>query len=121
MIRQSSWLLGLTLALHGCSPTEKMKKSCEASIKGGLINPETAEFFEFDEVSKEAFIRVSMANNQSSATPEQLRANLSRYWDEEIIGKGSKAFVFRYKAEGRLGNKITQQALCLADDKACVC
>jgi hypothetical protein len=114
-------MLTLMLALYGCSPTEDMRKSCEASIKGGLLNPETAEFFEFDEVSKEAFIRVSMANNQSASTPEQLKTSLARYWDEQIVGKGSKAFVFRYKADGRLGNKITQQALCLADGTSCVC
>lgn len=109
------------LPLLGCGQTHHAEQLCEGYIKKQLINPETAQFFEFKELSKQAWVDVSMSHwNYTGAEREQAIRNLEQMWDRTASG-GTKVYTLRYKAQGRLGNTITNFSMCTAKKDACYC
>lgn len=56
MYVRSLWLFALMLpVVQGCgpaSPEQIAQRTCENEIKGQLLNPETAKFFDFSEIDK---------------------------------------------------------------------
>jgi hypothetical protein len=92
---------------------------CEASIREKLLNPETLEFKDFAPAS-EAQAKALLG--------EILGEEAMRFADMDVVLKGARAtkpnsemFTVRVRAEGRLGNTITEQNLCLADAQSCEC
>lgn len=119
MVRLST--LVVLACLAGCSDAHHAQDLCESYVKQQLINPETAQFFEFKEVSEQAWLDQSMSHwNYTGAERQQAIRNLEQMWDEGAR-KGIKAYSLRYKAQGRLGNLITSFSLCTANKDACVC
>lgn len=103
-------------ALTSCSSTAE--RLCRAQVSETLINPETAEFRDFGEISYEELRRRVGANLlalQRVAPPGpsgELRAP-----------EGVAFYGFRLRAEGRLGNTITSNQVCAvpAEGESCQC
>lgn len=88
----------LCLPLAGCASKEE--KLCKAQIEASLINPETARFSDYrDLTSKEI-----QASEYWSYLPETMR---------HVIPKAGASYVtLKVRAEGKLGNVITSHRFC---------
>ncbi len=121
---------------------------CQASIRSSLINPETAQFFEFESTSPERYImyfeekasehaKESMASlnvgssltgvyaDYMAAEKERIAASAVReavsQERQKISENASKIFTYRVKAEGKLGNTITTTNFCVVSSNSCEC
>ncbi len=115
--------------LSGCSNISPDEKLCRAEISAGLMNPETAEFHEFAKLSEPSAIEVFHefrskayktkfpALQFNDAVMKQVSANQVTYW----IKEGGYWASLRVRAEGRLGNRITDNYLCMGNHEACQC
>jgi hypothetical protein len=122
--------------------------SCKADILGNLLNPETAQFFEFVPVGRESYLEAYRAMLDSEVRDEVSKMNVGAGLEgvfaqgmaasaEAIISKnvyegvdkerarlGSEdlqTYTFRVKAAGKLGNVITSNEYCSAKGSACTC
>jgi hypothetical protein len=127
------------------SPEERQ---CQASIKASLVNPETAEFFEFQTTSRERYLSkfeenlraeltesVSVsgagsglsgmyAQGMAAATEGIISKHVREAVSSErsrLSGTGLAVFSYRIKANGKLGNVITSTQLCVVGDNRCDC
>lgn len=123
-----AYLLGGIL-LSSCSNISPDEKLCRANISSGLMNPETAEFYDFAKLSEPTAIEVfhefrsnayktKFTNLQfNDAVMRQVSANQVTYWNKE----GGYWASVRVRAEGRLGNRITDNYLCMGNHETCQC
>lgn len=97
-------VLPLALLTTGCG--NKVQKLCEANVKEQLLNPETVDFRDFQ-----------------SLTPKQVKEDetysylsTSEFFDMTLEGVKERNFhTARVRAEGQLGNKVTNTAVCATD------
>jgi hypothetical protein len=104
-------LLYLPLLLSACVTKEqKVQRMCEANFKTTLLNPETAEFHDFKQVSadevKESFL-LSLTGRSLA------RDNWQDIVNDKKAEPGSTYYQMRVRAEGAIGNKVTKPLLCL--------
>jgi hypothetical protein len=101
-------------------------------VKETLLNPETAEFFEFEQSVEEGFklgVLTSetkkweeIAGDWYSGRDEFVATEAAKAAKERVNSLGSaKFYSLRVKAEGKLGNKITSELECAVKDGGCEC
>jgi outer membrane murein-binding lipoprotein Lpp len=96
------------LLVAGCASREE--KLCQASVRETLLNPETAEFSAFAPIDAKQMAEDEMLSFTKKLMADQLPDQQSHYQ-------------MRIRAEGQLGNKITEVKLCginTSKDR-CVC
>lgn len=122
------------------------EQQCRSAIKASLINPETVEFFEFAPVGREAYLS-EFRDNLRSALDESVSDSGSGLYGvyargmaaarEGIISKHANestheernrlaaeklnTYSYRIKADGKLGNTITETQYCSANSRSCLC
>ena len=115
------------LALSGCA-VASADRQCKAAVKEGLLNPETLEWRDFRAVDREEFVarmfalsrqRTGYEGEIPQSMVEEHSARFGRVYDG--IAEGGALYGVRVRAEGRLGNTVTQEQLCIVNDDGCVC
>lgn len=118
-------IFSITFSVFLTSCGSKSEKICLSSIKDNLINPETAEFFEFSDISMEKFGQLTGDRNSSSyegSAADVVRSETSRILKEKMADFPNATFhSVRVKADGKIGNKITQNMLCVSLPEGCQC
>jgi hypothetical protein len=123
----------LLLALSSCSKAQdilldKSESLCRAAIREKLINPETAEFYDFKPGVKTAYgnsvLRNSMDEFQRQYPGMDGQAILLMAL-QRVMDYGNKRDItfhsIRVKSAGRLGNKITSEMQCASSLSSCDC
>lgn len=123
---RSLLLCALVLPLaQGCGPVppeQIAQRTCENEIKSQLLNPETAQFFDFTEIDKGTYkanvLPVIRAENNFPA------GDLLVDFERMDADSSDHVYRVRTRAEGPLGNTITNIAYCrrasdLLDDCKC--
>lgn len=101
----------LIALLGGCASSEQ--RLCEAEIKSTLINPETADFYDFHQISDD-----DLAKSELYSSIKNVVAPVK---EGDRVKPGSTFYEFRMRAEGELGNTITNKVFCVADPKKTEC
>ena len=128
MKTRSQGVLGVTLVSFACSAlsacgVDARAGLCEAHLRERLLNPETLEFKDFAPAS-EAQAKALFAEMYGEVLGEDafrfvsLESFLKQF---RATKPNSEMFTARVRAEGRLGNTITEQNVCLVDAKSCEC
>jgi hypothetical protein len=126
-MKYTAFSLSLLLILSGCNYFGGDKKLCEQTFTEKLINPETAEFMEFNNISKDeasillAGIMIKEAGVDGEDSSEDFQPAIKNLYAYEALENISGFYTMRAKAEGRLGNKITSNELCLVSEGKCEC
>ena len=121
MIRGAAISL-MALGAAACGSTENM---CKSAVTSTLINPETAKFYDFSELSDAAYVSKFVAAARQSNDPSLQM--ITEGVTEGLVAKshvehpGLKYYEMRVRAEGRLGNQITSDMFCIATDDQCRC
>jgi hypothetical protein len=115
----------------GCSNVSSEERLCRTSVSATLLNPETAEFHDFKQMSPSEFERAAsqMAMDARAVSAgqdlvEQNRASfeaVGREMAQGLSAKGASFYSLRVRADGRLGNKVTALQLCAASKGECSC
>jgi len=88
-----------------------------------LINPETAEFFDFEQISLDDFadeiIRAGAVVTNGRYDRDGFRNKVRE--QAKSLAPESRFYKLRVRADGKLGNHITSQMLCVGSDIACEC
>lgn len=123
--------LPLIFVLAGCSQGGANQRLCEKSVKESLINPETAEFMEFKTVpltEASDLLKNYMVKAVMEKDPRIAEYGLGSSVESDasnsvktILEGVSSTYVMRMKAEGKLGNKITSNQLCMISENDCSC
>lgn len=128
-------VLWAALLLVNCSgPTEAVAKLCQANIKAGLINPETAQFFEFQPISaeqaEESYYQgaLKMRGTNSGEVVSKYGAETDaafRDVAQNVIGgiaaEGAEFYTYRVKAHSRVGLTVTTNYTCASGPEQCAC
>ena len=119
----------LLLALGGCSAATRDEKLCKANIRESLINPETAQFFEFAPIDVQAF-RAGVENwawkdhDVSKSDRYKFGDQLKEAIDDTVraaTADEAKTYSFRIKAESKIGLTVTSSYVCAAKKDECAC
>lgn len=113
------------LFLAACG--QSLRQQCEADISSGLLNPETAKFYDFEglsEVELETFFTDIRERNIKFFAGDEDRAFHARMHEMYISAKLYKNeevtdltfYKIRVRAAGELGNVITKQPRCIVSD-----
>jgi len=103
--------LCLLVLLTACTSKEqKEQQMCEANFKEALLNPETAEFHDFKEISA---LEVEQSFWLSATSKSLVRETWQDMKEEKVPEPGSTFYQMRVRADGQMGNKITKPVLCL--------
>jgi hypothetical protein len=110
-MKKMTAFLCLVLLLSACVTKEqKIQRMCEASYKETLLNPETAEFHDFEEISAKEVNESFWLSLTSRSLPRD-------GWQDIVNDKkaepGSIYYQMRLRADGAMGNKVTKPLLCL--------
>lgn len=89
---KSPLLYVLLLSCSGCGVAGR--KACQASIKSQLMNPETAEFHDFE----------ALPDGPAKAAAPDFEYR-----------------TYRVRAESRLGNRVTSTYVCAVSHESCTC
>lgn len=89
------------LILTGCESHEQ--KFCKNQIERSLLNPESLDFKEFNEISFEQFAAFENWSDQE----------IDRILRENPNYKSNHFFYNRFQAQGKLGNEITDTKYCI--------
>lgn len=125
-------LLALALTLSGCDNAPRLEQLCQADIKSRLINPETAEFFEFEPIESSQAERLwfewslqGRGVKQSDAwryggAVDEFKAVAKKIIDE-FKAEGAEFRSYRVKADSRVGMTGTSHHVCAASENECGC
>lgn len=111
-------------AITACSNGDQ--RLCEASIKGQLLNPETAEIMDFKSISREEAVSrvasdvVSTMPN-SEYLPEGAAVGKVAEGVDKEYSKETSFYGARVRAEGKLGNTVTSTQTCAVESGTCSC
>ncbi|MBX7136301.1 MAG: hypothetical protein K1X67_26830 [Fimbriimonadaceae bacterium] len=116
------------VAISSCSPEARQAASCKRTIKEGLLNPETAQFFEFTKADIEsfkksisdAFWRRNGIDPSESWRYEAAEADINQKISRIVI-PGASYYRYRVKAASRLGLTVTSTYACMTTDEGCLC
>jgi hypothetical protein len=116
-------------ALGSCGAGSQEKALCEARIKGELINPETAQFFDFTPATERDW-REGVANymwKRKGITFNE-RGNYGNQMDgaiasaQNVVMEYNPTFhTMRVKADSKVGLLVTANYVCAADKEGCAC
>ncbi len=116
MNRIAAVMLCFSLLATGCDSITMSaeEKLCHADITSKLLNPETAEIRDFKVIMLEGYLAIMLSDAQAR-NEERLSHN-----------KINKIVSWRYasvrvRAEGRLGNTITEEQGCVITAMSCTC
>ncbi len=116
-------LAGTCFVLSGCG--ERMEGVCVSKIRSTLMNPETAEFHDFRTIEAseyvDSFLAGTAAGSGQPTTPTSQAAVEVAMHNINKQNPESTYHSVRVRAEGKLGNKITSQMICMADKGDCAC
>ena len=128
------WLLGLaTCAVGGCSATSADENLCRAKITSSLLNPETVKFHDFRIIDQTAAKELMIPRLVKAKEEELGQSPLQAATVDEILKIPDYVFyasrnlharwaTIRVRAEGKLGNTITNTYLCVTEDRdGCGC
>ena len=116
-------------AISSCGAGNTAKALCEATIKSELINPETAQFFDFGPASVVDW-REGVANYiwKQKGVPFNERGNYGNQMDGAIASAQNVVMEYnptfhstRVKADSKLGLLVTATYVCAADKEGCAC
>lgn len=100
--------------LSSCGPSIDAevdpRAKCEADVREDLLNPETAEFYDFAPIDAETFkaaVIQSLESDQYYVAGDALVEHETR-----MIDMAQRLYRMRVRAEGKLGNTITSAAYC---------
>ncbi len=117
------------IALGSCASGSPEKALCEAAIKDQLINPETAQFFDFAPATVGDW-REGVANYiwKERGISFNERGNYGKQLDEAIASAQNVVMPFkprfhtmRVKADSKLGLLVTANYVCAAAEGECAC
>ena len=108
-MRKTLAIAGMMLALSACSSREE--KLCRSYMSESLLNPETAKFSNFRPIADD-----EIKEDEDLAHMKQNIADL-------IPAEGAKYYAMKVRAEGKLGNNITDIQFCSvnAERDKCAC
>jgi len=115
--------------LTGCSKSSKEETQCRANISKGLLNPETAEFHDFRTTNVAALrSAVEEAFWEERSVAKSDRGNYGTQVTEivddlikNLTSKTDAYYSMRVRAEGRIGNKVTSNYVCVVNAGKCAC
>ncbi len=117
----------VALAFSACA---KKPTVCEASIRGLLLNPETAEFFDVEELNLSAFRDRLLTNHLRRVGGSAFTSPSSYNWAPDAYmtqaridpqAPGQIYSVHRIKVDGRDGSRITTHFACADLKGSCHC
>lgn len=91
-------------------PPPDPKAGCEAAARSKLLNPETAEFHDFETLDADAFKAAVIPPMQ--ATHDYPAGKMIVDGEVKSIEAAAHLYRMRVRAEGKLGNKVTSLAYC---------
>jgi hypothetical protein len=106
--------------------TVELQAGCATKIKEELLNPETAQFYDFEQIPYSTYVEgadAAIADELASIGERQREAARSiRIVSESPVGA---TYRMRVRAEGKLGNTITSFAWCqvtvTSSPSSCMC
>lgn len=117
------------LAITACSSNANLV--CEAEITKSLLNPETAEFFDWSQSTADEFRTgvMNMAWNERNVLPSErwrygeFEEAIGEQIDTEVMSnlKDASFSKTRVKADSRMGLKVTSHYVCAKTDEGCLC
>lgn len=126
-MRGAAACLLVMVIVGGCSKADELRATCEANVRQTLINPETAEFYDFRPLTDSDFQRsvassfgseYEKAGDMAEDITGSTLANIRK--TAELVG--ADLHIVRTRAEGRLGNRITNDFICMAGSPSnCQC
>jgi len=121
--------VAVVLLVAACGNVTKsgaVEAACETNIRSTLLNPETAEFHEFRPLTDADFqssVATAFGHTPGSSEARIVEGTLTRI-RQMADTVGADLYIVRTRAEGRLGNRITDNFICMADpnsDSNCQC
>ena len=115
--------------LASCSGPSAEARLCQGNIKNSLINPETAEFFEFENIDEAAFRRGvanfvwkehGVAPNERGRYDNQLDGPINDVV-REATSRHAQFRSYRMKAASRVGLTVTSNYVCAIAEGQCAC
>jgi hypothetical protein len=102
---------------------------CQADIRTALINPETAQFFEFETINQATFRRgvenlVWKQHNVSRSERGRFGNQLDQPIDEIVrtaTERDAQFRSYRVKADSRVGLTVTTNYACAIAEGQCAC
>lgn len=125
------WIIcAASILISGCNGGSE--KVCKKAISDSLLNPESAKFFDYKVLSDAEFReRASAWALESAKSHNMSQVETAEIWQarkgvyEELLAEskaeGKDRATVRYQAQGKLGNTITEVALCIGNDESCYC
>jgi hypothetical protein len=116
----------LGLSLSGCDGDVSKQGMCEKAVKGTLLNPETAEFFDYREVAPQTYLdqfggeEAKLLADNAQVRPAKDSAQ--KTFDMLLeMSPELKIAQMRVRADGQLGNRITTKQMCFLTKEMCIC
>lgn len=111
----------LIAAITGCSSADE--RLCKVSLKASLLNPETAQFYDFKTIDIAMFMQglsdgLEAKHGRSPPNKAQAAKMLTEKFEQ---APDIKLYSVRVKADGVLGNKITKMQVCIVNEGECSC
>jgi hypothetical protein len=113
--------LALILTTTACANADE--RLCQTSLKLSLLNPETAEFFDFKAIDLPLFVQGIGAGAEAKlgrSLPNKTEADKT-LTEKLKEAPEAKFYSVRVKADGAMGNKITKMQVCFTNEGECSC
>jgi len=130
-------LAALCLSASGCDggldAPGGLENSCRESVTGQLLNPETAEFFDFSESSASSYLRAhrdwwrkatvvdGWVEPRMRLLAEEMLLKEVRKESERISRDGVSLHSIRVRHENASGQRVTEVVQCSSTQGQCVC
>lgn len=115
-------ILAMAGSFQACTAKQDIKAGCETEVREELLNPETAEFFDFQIVDAETFKVATVPSTEGN--PAYSASHTIAKVRQNEIDSAAKLYRMRVRAEGQLGNTVTKLAFCrqpVEGVNACFC
>ena len=121
--------LALIASLSACTREARMASTCQAHIRHNLINPETAQFFDYKPMSTDKY-RVALLNSYwrehdvlpaDRAQYNQEGAQQASEMADRLAKLKTSFYSYRVKASSRVGNTVTDNYACAILPDDCIC
>ena len=115
-------VLVLLAVLAGCGASDR--NICEASAGREVLNPETAQFFDFEELTQAQYVEGVATEGEAAVgrdlTPSQ-RGELEDGFRQLFAEQDLALSRVRVRSEGREGNVVTTNIYCMSSNDGCSC
>ena len=118
------------LPLAACACADPIERLCQSVIRERLLYPDTAEFSEFQPISRPEYVNqwIEILNEKSQIRSAEFRASYLHLMHETVrplsyglAGEGSSFYTYRMKARGRRGASLSSLQVCAVSDSSCAC